>query len=54
MYVQQARGEDTFKFHEHIKRAKNLMESEDIKLRNKANDELSKIFYKDLSKKGKY
>jgi len=54
MYVQQARGEDTFKFHEHTKRPKNLMDSKNIQLRKKANEELSKIFYKDSFKKGSY
>ena len=54
MYVQQARGEDTFKFHEHTKRPKNLMDSKNIQLRKKANEELSKIFYKDSFIKGSY
>jgi non-haem Fe2+, alpha-ketoglutarate-dependent halogenase len=54
VYVQQARGEDTFKFHEHTKRPIGLMNKEDIKIRTKANTELSKIFYKGSKKKGKY
>jgi len=54
MYVQQARGVDTFKLHQHTKRPKNLMDPKDIQLRKKANKELAKIFYKDADKKGKY
>ena len=54
VYVQQARGSDTFKYHKHTKRVTELMNQEDIKIRNKANHELSKIFYRGLDKKGKY
>jgi len=51
MYVQQARGDDTFKFHQHTKRPENLMDPEDIKIRKKANDDLQKIFYPGSTKK---
>jgi len=54
MYVQQARGDDTFKYHQHVQRATKLMEIEGIKIRKKANEELSKIFYADSKKIGKY
>ena len=54
MYVQLARGEDLFNHHEKANRPNQLMEKKDIILRKKANDELSKIFYLDSSKKGKY
>jgi len=54
VYVQQARGKDTFKFHKHTKRSTELMNEEDIKMRIKANTELSKIFYTGSGKKGKY
>jgi len=54
VYVQQARGSDTFKYHKHTKRVTKLMNQEDIKIRKKANHELSKIFYRGLDKKGKY
>ncbi len=54
MYVQQARGIDTFNFHIHTPRPKKLMDKELIKIRKKANEELSKIFYKDSLKKGKF
>ena len=54
MYVQQARGTDTFKYHEHIKRPDELMTQRDVASRIKANEELSKIFYTGLAEKGKY
>jgi ectoine hydroxylase-related dioxygenase (phytanoyl-CoA dioxygenase family) len=54
MYVQQARGDDTFKYHQHTKRPNRLMSSEDIKIRKKANDELQRIFYPGSIKKGNF
>ena len=54
VYVQQARGKDIFKYHEHTKRPSKLMSKEDINIRIKANNELSKIFYNDAKKQGKY
>ena len=54
VYVQQARGKDIFKYHEHTKRPSELMSKEDINIRIKANNELSKIFYNDAKKQGKY
>ena len=51
IYVQQARGDDTFKYHQHTKRPNSLMDPEDIKIRNKANEELQKIFYFGSTKK---
>ena len=54
MYVQQARGDDEFKYHEHVGRPIELMNHNDIQTRKKANDELSKIFYSGSTKKGKY
>ena len=54
MYVQQARGEDRYKYHEHVERAQELMSQSGIKTRKKANDELSKIFYSGSEKIGKY
>ena len=54
MYVQQARGEDIFKYHEHVARANKLMSQRGIELRRKANNELSKIFYSGSDKIGKY
>ena len=54
IFVQQARGKDTFKYHEHAKRSVELMSKKDIELKNKANEELSKIFYKDAKKIGKF
>jgi non-haem Fe2+, alpha-ketoglutarate-dependent halogenase len=54
MYVQQARGKDSFNYHKHIKRPNKLMNSKDIQLRNKANSELQKIFYNGSNIKGKF
>ena len=54
VFVQQARGKDTFKYHKHTKRPVELMSKKDIELKNKANKELSKIFYKDAKKIGKF
>ena len=54
VYVQQARGTDTFKYHEHTKRPVELMNKKDVALRIKANEELSKIFYSGAKEKGKY
>ena len=54
MYVQQARGKDQFNFHEHVGRSKELMNEKDIQVRNKANKELSKIFYNGSEKIGKF
>ena len=54
VYVQQARGKDSFNYHEHTKRPIELMSKEDVVLRIKANKELSEIFYDDASKRGKY
>ena len=54
MYVQKARGEDNFKYHEYAPRAKKLMDAKDIETRKKANNELNKIFYSGSKKIGKY
>ena len=54
VYVQQARGIDTFKYHEHTKRPVELMNKNDMIFKNTANEELSKIFYKDAKKIGKF
>ena len=51
VYVQQARGDDTFKYHPHTKRPSNLMDPEDVKIRNNANEDLQKIFYPGSTKK---
>ena len=54
MYVQLARGEDSFKYHKHVKRSFNLMSEKDVLLRKKANEELSNIFYNGAKKIGKF
>ena len=54
VYVQQARGEDSFNYHDHVERPKAIMEKNGISIRSMANDELSKIFYIGLKQKGKF
>ena len=54
MYVQQARGDDIFNFHEHVAKADELMNQKGIKIRKKANEDLSKIFYSGSQKIGKF
>ena len=54
MYVQLARGKDTFNYHENVTSPIELMNKKDILVRKKANEELSKIFYKGSEKIGKF
>ena len=54
MYVQLARGKDKFNYHEMIGRPRNLLDTEDIKLKKQENDNLQEIFYKGSDKKGKF
>jgi len=54
MYVQKARGEDKYKYHEYSKTPLELMGKNEIISQNKANEELSKIFYSGSKKIGKY
>ena len=54
MYVQKARGEDSFNHHDHVERPRVTMGQKDNNVRKIANEELSKIFYKDLKNKGKF
>jgi len=54
IYVQQARGNDTFKFHKHVHRPTETMNEKDIQTRKKANEELSNIFYSGAKKIGKF
>ena len=54
MYVQKARGEDKYNNHEYSKVPSRLMGKDEIISQNKANKELSKIFYNDSKKVGKF
>ena len=54
MYVQKARGEDKHNYHEYSKIPSTLMGKNEIISQNKANKELSKIFYNGSTKKGKF
>ena len=51
MCVQQARGDDAFKYHQHTKRPNKLMDPEDIQIRKIANADLQQIFYPGETKK---
>ena len=52
--VQLARGIDEFNYHEKIGRPQKLLDTKDIKLKKKENDNLQEIFYKGSDKKGKH
>jgi len=54
VYVQQARGEDTFNYHSHVERPTSTMGEKNINIRKMAMKELSNIFYIGLEKKGKF
>ncbi len=54
MYVQLARGKDSFNYHENVTRPLELMNKTDILTRKKANAELSKIFYSGSNIIGKF
>ena len=54
MYVQKARGEDKYKYHQYSNIPRELMGTKEVMLRNKANEELSKIFYSGAKKIGGY
>jgi len=54
IYVQKARGEDKYKYHEYSNIPSELMGTKEVMSQNKANNELSKIFYIGAKKIGKY
>ena len=54
MYVQKARGEDKYKYHEYSNIPSELMGKKEVISQNRANEELSKIFYFKSGKIGKY
>jgi len=54
VYVQQARGEDAFNYHNHVERPTSTMKEKNINIRKMAMEELSNIFYIGLEKKGKF
>ena len=45
---------NSFNYHENVKRSVELMNVNDINIRTKANEELSKIFYDGAKKIGKF
>ena len=54
VYVQQARGEDAFNYHNHVERPTSTMGEKNMNIRKIAMEELSNIFYIGLEKKGKF
>ena len=54
MYVQRARGEDKYKYHEYSKIPLELMGKNEVNSQNKANEQLAKIFYSGSKKIGKF
>ena len=54
MYVQKARGEDNYKYHEYSNVPIKLMGKNEVCSQNKANEELAKIFYNGSKKIGKF
>jgi len=54
VFVQQARGTDSFNYHEHVERPKIRMEENAVNKRKKANEKLSEIFYYGLKEKGRF
>ena len=54
MYVQKARGEDKHRYHQYSKIPLELMGKNELISQNKANKDLSKIFYSGSKKIGKF
>ena len=54
MYVQKARGDDKYKYHEYAETPLKLMGKNEVMSQKKANDQLSKIFYSGSKKLGKF
>ena len=54
MYVQKARGEDKYRYHEYAQTPLKLMGKNEIMSQKKANEELTKIFYSGSNKLGKF
>ena len=54
MYVQKARGEDIYRYHDYAETPLKLMGKNEIMFQKKANEELAKIFYSGSNKVGKF
>ena len=54
IFVQQARGSDTYRYHLHTPRPSSVMAEQDVAFRDKANEALKAIFYRGAKKIGKY
>ena len=54
IWVQQARGDDTYQYHQYAGRPSKAMQLDDLAFRQKTNDCLSDIFYAGADKKGQF
>lgn len=54
IFVQQARGLDSYGYHKHTPRPVSIMTKRDVQFRDEANNALKKIFYHGAKRVGKY
>jgi ectoine hydroxylase-related dioxygenase (phytanoyl-CoA dioxygenase family) len=54
IFVQQARGSDSYGYHQHTPRPLSLMAESDVKFRDEANEALKTIFYRGATQIGQY
>jgi hypothetical protein len=54
IWVQQARGDDTYQYHQYAGRPSKAMQRDDLAFRQKTNGCLSDIFYAGADKKGRF
>ena len=54
IFAQEARGSDTYRYHQHTPRPSSVMAEQDVAFRDKANEALKAIFYRGAKKIGKY
>jgi non-heme Fe2+,alpha-ketoglutarate-dependent halogenase len=54
IFVQQARGSDSYGYHQHTPRPSSLMAESDVKFRDEANEALKTIFYRGATQIGQY
>ena len=54
IFVQQARGSDSYGYHQHTPRPSSVMAKGDVKFRDEANEALKTIFYRGAKQVGQY
>ena len=54
IFVQQARGSDSYGYHQHTPRPSSIMAKSDVEFRDKANGALKTIFYRGAKQIGRY